>query len=336
MPDSIETVKQDLVKWFHGIESSPFLEDWSHGIESSPFFEDYAKIGSYLSDPNQYRHGLEQLHADMQVRYDRQLNDLLDTNGLYPNWRRGFGQYLVGVYRDLNRGTRASVDRGKVSVEQVAILAFRKILTDSLKANELNNGFRVGSYDNRVDILIGSPTGIEFNKFLRDKKAFKDLSAGKEHGENSHRIQWYLISKLGTLSHSAGDIYASLPDWKTPKIGSRPFFLWEFLVDRDGVPTNAAIIPFKTEEQSDFRAPSNLNRWLKEGRVPNLDLLTAVLSERWERRFAYAADEYLAKKLKLDWKQLSFEEKEQLTKAVLLKSQFPNLPGHGKLRVLWR
>jgi len=46
------------------------------------------------------------------------------------------------------------------------------------------------------------------------------------------------------------------------------------------VPSNAAIIPFKTLEQSDFRAPSNLNRWLKDGNEPHLDLLTAVLSER--------------------------------------------------------
>lgn len=87
--------------------------------------------------------------------------------------------------------------------------------------------------------------------------------------------------------HQAGDAepccrrhLCQPPPWKTAKIGPRPFFLWEFLVDRDGVPSNAAIIPFKTLEQSDFRAPSNLNRWLKDGNEPHLDLLTAVLSER--------------------------------------------------------
>lgn len=335
MPDSIETVKVDLVKWFHGMVS-PFLEDWGGGIEASPFFEDYARIGSYLSDPNQYRYGLEQLHADMQLRFDQQLNDLLDSTGLYPTWRRGFGQYLTTVYKNLGRDRRKQVDRDKISVEAIAISAFRKILTDSLKANEIQNGFRVGSIDNKVDILIGSPTGIEFNRFLRDKQLFKDLSAGKEHGENSHRIQWYLISKLGTLDHPVADVYASLPAWKTAKIGTRPFFLWEFLVDRDGVPSNAEIIPFKTEAQSDFRAPSNVNRWLKDGHVRGLDLLTAVLSERWERRQAYAADEYLAKKVKLDWKKLSQEEKEDLTRMVMLTSQYPNLPKHGSLRILRR
>ena len=106
------------------------------------------------------------------------------------------------------------------------------------------------------------------------------MDGSKRVADDSERVQWYLITKLGTLNHAVADIYASLPPWKTAKIGPRPFFLWEFLVDRDGVPSNAAIIPFKTLEQSDFRAPSNLNRWLKDGNEPHLDLLTAVLSER--------------------------------------------------------
>jgi hypothetical protein len=342
LPYSIDTVKEDLIKWFHGILSSPFGEDWSNsGIENSPFFEDYARIGSYLSDPNQYRYGLQQLHADMQKRFDTQLDNLLAQpvlRDLYPTWRRGFGQYLTGVYRNLDRAAKKRVDRNKISVEAIAIHAFRKILTDSLTANELNNGFHAGQIDNKVDILIGSPTGNEFNSFLRGKQLFKDLNAGKEHGENSHRIQWYLISKLGTLANPVTDIYASLPTWKTAKIGPRPFFLWEYLVDADGVPSNAAIVPFKTEEQSDFRAPSNLNRWLKDGKEPHLDLLTAVLSERWERRQAFTADVYLAKKMRLNWDELPTEMQEELNKSVLLKSELPpgTLTAHGPHRILRR
>src|SRR5829696_8015678 len=161
MPDSIDTVKQDLVKWFHGVVSDPFREDWSNGIETSPFFEDYARIGSYLSDPNQYRYGLQQLHADMQKRFDAQLDNLLEQpvlRNLYPTWRRGFGQYLTVVYRNLGRGARKRVDRDKISAEAIAIHAFRKILTDSLLANELKKGFHAGLMDTKVDILVGSPT----------------------------------------------------------------------------------------------------------------------------------------------------------------------------------
>ncbi|HET9234663.1 MAG TPA: LirA/MavJ family T4SS effector [Candidatus Eisenbacteria bacterium] len=334
MPDSIDAVKKDLSKWFHGMTSTS-LDDWNGGIEDSPFFEDYARIGSYLSDPNQYRHALEQLHAEMEARLNRNLDEMFAAP-LYPHWRNGFIQLLKSVYQKLDTRTRRMVDRGKVSMAQIAIAAFRNILTGPLEENERKNGFQVGTYGKKIDILIGSPTGLEFNTFLRKKQVFKDLSAGKEHGENSHRIQWYLISKLGTLANPVADIYASLPDWKTAKIGSRPFFLWEFLVDRDGVPSNAESIPFKTLHQSDFRAPSNVNRWLTDGRVPDLDLLTLVLSNRWERRTGEAADVYLARKMKLNWNDLLPEEQEEFSKAVVLKGQVPTATEHGKHRIFRR
>ena len=104
--------------------------------------------------------------------------------------------------------------------------------------------------------------------------------------------------------------------------------MWEFLVDRDGVPSNADIIPFKTAHQSDFRAPSNLNRWLSDGRLPQYPLLAAVLADRWRRREHYMMDEYLAKKVDpRKWKDLSFEIQDIFRQQVL--------PG-GKLRIFTR
>ena len=298
MPDSIEEVKQQLIEAF------------TEKIASSAYFEDFAKIGSYLSDPNQYRHGLGQLHADMEQRFNTRLDDLLNNDPvlkkLYPEWRAGFRQYLRGALPSLYKSLgheRATIDRSKFSLDLIAIQVFRKILTDSLKTNELKNNFRLGESDGKTDILIGFPDEVvegrsEFNNFLRERKVFKDLSAGRQHGENSHRIQWYLITKLGTLAHPAAEIYTKLPGWRTPTGKPRSFFLWEFLVDRDGVPTNADTIPFKTKDQTDFRAPSNVNRCLKEAKVfPQFDLLSTVLAERWARRKQYQPGDYLAKKL---------------------------------------
>lgn len=295
MPDSVEKVKLDLIEAF------------TEKIRGSAYFEDFAKIGSYLSDPNQYRHGLEQLHADMEQRFNSQLDVLMNDDPvlkkLYPNWRDGLRQFIRGIYSENFGLRRGTVDRKKFSLDWIAIQAYRKILTDSLKANELKNGFHLGKSDDKSDILIGFPDEVvegksEFNTFLREKKVFKDLSAGREHGENSHRIQWYLITKIGTLAHSASEIYSKLPGWRTPTGKPRSFFLWEFLVDRDGVPTNASSIPFKTLDETDFRAPSNVNRCLKDGKVfPRLDLLINVLSERWGRRTGHQPGDYLAKKL---------------------------------------
>ena len=315
MPDSIDAVKLDLVNWFAG-------------IDACGLFDDYARIGSYLSDPSQYRHALEQLNTDMGVFFDQNL-DAPVLRDLYPDWRRGLRQYLCQVYKGLAK-TRSTVDREKYSMETIAILAFRKILSNALMVHERKNGFQVGSIGEKADALVGFPTGNEFNTFIRKKLVFKDLSAGKEHGENTHRIQWYLISKLGTLAHQVSDVYASLPDWKTPKIGPRSYYLWEFLVDRDGVPSNANDIPFKTAHQNDFRAPSNVNRWLRDGREPHLDLLTAVLTERWDRREGYSSHLYIAKKLKLDWSTLPGELQDMLFASVYLK------PKPGANRILRR
>jgi len=296
LPDSIDDVQLHLAETFPD-------------IANSPYFEDYARIGSYLSDPNQYRRALEQLHSDMEQRFNANL-ERIGLKDVYPKWKRGFRQYLTTTYMTLSKSRpslsprRETAKRDTYDGYSIAIAAFRKILTDSLKANELQNGFHVGSNDDKIDILIGFPEVIdgksEFNNFLRQKKLFKDLSAGKEHGENSHRIQWYLISKMGTLSHAVANIYASLPPFRTIKRPTDPrsFYLWEFLVDRDGVPSNAAVIPFKTKVQTDFRAPSNVNRCLYDGvAFPHLDLLIAVVNERWDRRDGFLAGNYLGKKV---------------------------------------
>jgi len=289
LPDSIDDVQLHLAETFPD-------------IANSTYFEDFARIGSYLSDPQQYRHGLELLHADMETRFAENLKPYV--RGI----RKKFPQLdetllrakLAGIYIDIAK-KRTGIDRSRTTLRTIAIRAFSKILSDSLKANELKNGFHLGASDQKPDILIGFPEvvngKIEFNNFLREKKVFKDLSAGKEHGEFSHRIQWYLISKLGTLAHPVADIYSRLPPFRTPKTHTRSFYLWESLVDRDGVVPNAPIIPFKTQEETDFRAPSNLNRCLCKGNVfPQFDLLIAVLNERWDRRDDYMMDAYLGKK----------------------------------------
>jgi hypothetical protein len=311
MPETITQVKQDLVKWF------------GEKITGSKFFDDYARIGSYLSDPSQYRNGLDQLEATLEQKVDQRVPPLL-----YPNWRRGFMHLLAQTYRKLG-SQRETVNRTGYTLEALALGAFHKVLTDALKENEIQNGFQVGAHDNKIDILIGFPEGSEFNDFLRARQLFKDLSAGKEHGENSHRIQWYLVTKMGTLTNPVTEIYSKLPGWRTPEpIGPRRFYIWEFLVDRDGVPSNAVSIPFKTTDQSDFRAPSNLNRWLSDGRLPQYRLLWSILAERWQRRDGYMMDQYLAKKMDpRKWSDLSLEAQNIFRDEVL--------PG-GSLRILKR
>lgn len=297
MPASVGEVKHEL------------REHFGDRITGSRFYEDYAAIGSYLSDPGQYMPALRQLHTEMEGKLQHNMSQGV-LGQLYPNWRRGFQQYLTGVYRDMGGG-RPALDGPQAQIEAMAYEAFHKVLTDALKDNEIVNGFKVGNSNERPAIIVGN-AGASFNTLLRAKQPFKDIGAGREHGENSHRIQWYLISKLGGLDNSITDIYSKLPGWKTTYQAPRYFYMWEFLVDRDGVPTNAAIIPFKTADQADFRAPSNVNRWLMTGRTSGLELLEACLTNRFNRRHGLMMDEYLAKKLLLDFSTLGHQGRQEL------------------------
>jgi hypothetical protein len=292
-PQTISDVKIDLVKYF------------SERITASKFYDDYAAIASYLSDPQQYSLALKKLNDEMEVLYSHRLERA------YPFYARhaaAFATHFVNQndYRYLNKAYKTNKPRELWEREQIqaeqAIQQFKKLLTETLAKNELKHGFTIADINPTTDIIVGLPE--RFNDLLRNKKPFKDIGAGYQHGEYSHRIQWYLITQIRNLNNPAATIYEKLPGWSTKYVEEyskprtqRDFYMWEFLVDRDGVPTNAALIPFKTAEQTDFRAPSNLNRWLcDEVQSETYQWLHSSLKRRWDKRSAQILIVYVANK----------------------------------------
>jgi hypothetical protein len=326
MPDSTAQVRQDLVTYFGA------------GIAAAAHFQDYATIGSYLSDVNQFGPVLLQLEQALQEEFDRRFDALgVDYMREYgqPNTdktRRWYREWLIIAYE---RSAGGAAKPGDTLTDRARGL-FRKLLTGALARNEARHRFSIAEDNPKPDILVGTP-GREFNDFLRAGKPFKDINAGPEHGENSHRIQWYLVSNCPTLTHAPVDIYKGLPKWRTESAklsptSPRKFYLWEFLFDRDGVPSNAALIPFRTGAQSDFRAPSNVNRALAMGEytetvttipldgggkaVPrSMDLvkrslpfscpmLRLCLSDRFAKRSREPLDHYILRKQGLNEEQI--------------------------------
>jgi hypothetical protein len=82
--------------------------------------------------------------------------------------------------------------------------------------------------------------GNGFLSNLRARRPFIDYNGATEHGDYTHRLQWYIVCEF-ILSRSADNAkyYAGCADWKCtvdPGHGqpSKTFYLWDFLVDAGG------------------------------------------------------------------------------------------------------
>lgn len=174
---------------------------------------------------------------------------------------------------------------------------FHKLLSNALAQFEIENGFDLGV---KADVLLGAPKA-KFNNELRAGRPFKDMGADRNHGEFSHRIQWYLIGRSGRLKNHVIEIYRDIADRRTANpLGKGKYreFLWTYLFDRDGADGNASAVPFKAPHVSDFRGPSNVNSALRSGATAaEYPLLSVILGKRYEKRGKLNQFDYMAKKM---------------------------------------
>lgn len=276
-------------------------EHFGERVRGSKYFEDYSLIGSFLSGLDYYLAALRQLESELEEEFDARL-ERLGIN-FQHEYRQPKNAKTLKWYKEWLFIAHEQLAGAKPREDQVlewrAYQLFKKLLSTVLARNEMKHGFRLEAESDKIPIIIGLD-GRAFNQLLKDRKPFKDIGAGPEHGEYSHRIQWFLVSRCGQLGYPAGEIYEKIRQWGTQKVFpglGRKSYMWEFLFDRDGVPSNAESIPFKTEEQLDFRAPSNVNRALKDGQLLHMKFVQKSLADRFSRRRAMNPVEYLLKKL---------------------------------------
>lgn len=276
MPESKNQVRLSLQNYF------------SPAFQVNPLFETYVNIGSYLSDPAQYANGILELESRLEVSLGERTDALayLIEKNTGAKWKSVvLRRWLTEIrqYRHLGK----PYHKDMLPYVDYAKRLYSKLLTGVLFEWESAAGFAVDP-GGKVDILFGNP-GSLFNDQLRDGRPFKDVGAGKEHGESTHRIQWFIVG-TGLKLPNAGNIYRDVKRWITvaahPGInggGARRRYLWEFLFDRDGIPSNAAAVHFNCVDVNDFRAPSNLNRGLM---LPNsgCPILSWCLDDRFQKR----------------------------------------------------
>jgi len=105
---------------------------------------------------------------------------------------------------------------------------FSKLLTASLEEFERNHGFVVGD---RLPNYAGFVFGNVFNESLALKQHWKDVGAGPEHGEYTHRLQWYILIRAGAIKtvsvNQEATVFASIAPWQKGKTN-----LWTFIFDQ--------------------------------------------------------------------------------------------------------
>ena len=114
-------------------------------------------------------------------------------------------------------------------------------------------------------------------------RPFKDYGAEPSHGEFTHRIQWYILSK--NVFGSAGqavEVYRSIAKWSRPipTLADKHAMesLWNLLLDRAPNTTGDAGTIY------DFRYPINLNTYLRKTALAKFPALGTFLQSRFVKR----------------------------------------------------
>ncbi|KIQ60657.1 LirA/MavJ family T4SS effector [Pseudomonas fluorescens] len=288
-----------------------FTQHFSLAFQNSDYYQDFCDVGALLSAEENCRGPLAYLEQQLFILFSERVmaaqGALRAKNiDITPDTLLDLFNHLSGMRKQWNRGTPAEFNE----LAEIAKKTTSKLLTTVLSRWEADNGFAVdkeffSSKHLPADLLVGNVLSL-FNDQLASGRPFKDLGAGPQHGEHTHRIQWYLIGIGLKLGPKAGAMFRNVKRW----ISRQPItsidqsntvrrYLWEYLFDREGDPSNAASVAFRCTDKLDFRAPSNLNRFLMDdtqrGTYP---LLNWCLNYRFDKRTHQRAGiEYVSSKV---------------------------------------
>lgn len=277
-------------------------------IKDHDCFGDWCELGSFLSDPTQVLPVMAELDLAMYTRlFDKRLPQVFDRVNDRAMITKAYGDY----YKAHTPGASTQVEL-KPDI-QLNKLAAGHLLSEELTAFEGQHGFKFESGDFQATIDLSDRTTPKklgervatyhgfvqpkaFNQQLVKRSHWKDPGAQEIHGEFTHRIQWYAITRqLFPKEEKAMKVFEAIG--KYPEAWTRPsnrgkLYLWDALCDRtNGVDVSFNDELFKTEDAgkrgTDFRSPENLNDYLvtNEGWMDHRwPMLRDFLAARYNKR----------------------------------------------------
>ncbi|MCP5197564.1 MAG: hypothetical protein H6974_12405 [Gammaproteobacteria bacterium] len=319
-------------------------------VVHQPYLDDYVAIGQFLSGPSSVQGPLKTL----ELRLEERLFERLGYNQL--TWKERIKELQrPRVINDAKAQFSQSTDRFKQRTTGNTPSkdpAFSKLLTSELAQREQEWGFNlfVDQYGHPKAEMIMPLKADQFRQQLQEQRPFKDPTIGPDHGEFTHRIQWYLIGVAGIVRQPA-EVYKQigLVAWQGSvftKNGATNFGLWDALCDRQppGAPGLPIPFPFYKMDATDFRCPEALLTWLiQPSQLQTYPLLSSFLKARKEKRLFVQnqtsfnnplAEHYIALKVfNKPYTQLSKTDQERVDQFILGGQQngllAPNLKGPG-------
>jgi hypothetical protein len=132
----------------------------------------------------------------------------------------------------------------------------------------------------RVTALSFLPAGA-FAGQLKSATLIKDPGAGGDHGEYTHRIQWFIVHEMKL----AADANALLRHTGAPEMlpaKDQLNGLWDCLFDRLRR-SQFGLKAYLATGKTDFRSPEHFNLWLKD-QVKVFPSLALYLQKRFDKR----------------------------------------------------
>lgn len=263
--------------------------------KNDEYLDDFGRIGEFLSQQDKVKVGVKVLEDNLIARLQRRLSASGELSD--DNLKAAQSYFITSAFRAA--GTRRPRSQ--------AYENYSHLLSEELSAGEIESGLAVDApsllvsqnSQNKVDVMVGFVAAKTFLEQVAKGRHWKDPGAKPDHGDYTHRIQWYLITKQLKLKHPAGVVFAATGKYSA-KLDGIEMSVFTFLVDRyqrgSGAPSG--------KDSTDFRCPEYLNRWIISQGIA-FPLLSSILAGRRQKRLNYDVRDYLAAKL---YQKRSFNE----------------------------
>jgi hypothetical protein len=286
---SIKQVSDELLRDFQATWCLPDLNPLSvngNTLGKDPFLKAFAAIGAILTDPEEVTNGLRRLETAMLSHIP--VSSLAKLVGYAKKSSEKQAQDLIEYYQ--KGGTQKPKGLGS-------------LLAKALEAAE--RAYKISGTPATITANVAPQTFVD--ELLKQRRPFKDPGAGVEHGEYTHRIQWFIVCTSSDYTDNCdktpGDVYEHIGKWFFPAVTNTKteapvsnLSMWDALVDRAGAPANQ----FPDEGKLDFRNPNKFHPWMLGNEAQgekNFPILYAYLSARAKKRKEIDPVEYLSQKL---------------------------------------
>jgi hypothetical protein len=290
-------------------------------LKDDTYIDDYATIAEFLQQPAAMATALVELEKDMIAKFSQSADPTLVNAVRGASANRITARSTTAVAKDPKDATqRASYGRN-ADFKQKYHGCLAKALLVLEQTNQFSLGFakstlpiaitkteRINADLNKhldkekgVPVLTGVVRAGHFNSFLlANGTHWKDPGVSPDHGEFTHRIQWYAICKAGLkLTHQPIDLfkklstpecffYASKADEEADRNDRS---MWYFLFDCADGAVNPTYVSFETATPwkpttDNFRSPEYFNRWMIMDMTASTQFpfLSQYLADRYHKR----------------------------------------------------